>query len=180
MGAELEDLRTMVLEQGLALEGLQRAAADAEERRLSNYAEFLEMMAQMGFGRQQQLSTAVGAGRHASMPVSEHSDVGNGSREGERVPEGAGHFGGRKEAWGNNPTGEQPSNVSGGLSVFFWDIPKWRSLSVLKGPDDFEVFCLQMKVYTKLHGFETVFVSDEYVEIGAEGDEKKSLMAQGV
>ena len=37
-----------------------------------------------------------------------------------------------------------------------------------------------MKVYTKLHAFETVFDSDDYVEIGAEGNSKKSLMAQGV
>ena len=37
-----------------------------------------------------------------------------------------------------------------------------------------------MKVYTKLHGFETVFDSDEHVEIGAEGNDKKPLVAQGV
>ena len=48
MGDEVEDLRAMVLEQGLALEGLQRAAVDAEERRESNRAELLEMMAQVG------------------------------------------------------------------------------------------------------------------------------------
>ena len=61
----LEDLRAMVLEQGLALEGLQPAVADAEECRRSNYAENLKMIAQMG--------------------SSEHSDVGVGSREGEGV-----------------------------------------------------------------------------------------------
>ena len=95
MGDEVEDLRMLVLEQGLALEGLQRAAADAEERRRSIHAEILEMMAQMGSGRQQQLSTAVGAGRDASTPASEHSDVGNGSREGERVSAEDGHLGGK-------------------------------------------------------------------------------------
>jgi len=95
MGDEVEDLRGMVLEQGLALEGLQRAAADAEERRKANHAEILEMMAQMGSGRQQQLSTAVGAGRDASTPGSEHSDVGNGSREGKRVSAEDGHLGGK-------------------------------------------------------------------------------------
>ena len=167
------------MEQDLALEGLQRAAADAEERRRSNRAEILEMMAQVGFGRQQQLSTAVGAGRYVSTSASEHSDVGNGSRESERVPEGAGHLGGRREGWGNNPTGEQPSNVSGGLrGQVFLGQPKMAIL-VLKGKDAFEVFCKQMKFYTKLHGFESVFDSDESVEIGAEGNDKKSLLAQG-
>lgn len=34
-----------------------------------------------------------------------------------------------------------------------------------------------MKVYRTNHGFETVFDSDEYVEIEAEGRDKKSLMA---
>ena len=87
----------------------------AEERRKSNHAELLGMMTQMGSGREQQLSTAVGAGRHGATPASEHSDVGDGSREGERVPEGAGHFGGRGEDWSHNPTGEQPSNVSDGF-----------------------------------------------------------------
>ena len=33
MGDELEDLRAVVSEQGLALKGLQQAAADAEERK---------------------------------------------------------------------------------------------------------------------------------------------------
>ena len=43
MGDEVDDLRAKVIEQGLALEGLQRAAADAEERH-----KLLEMMAQIG------------------------------------------------------------------------------------------------------------------------------------
>ena len=72
-------------------------------------------MAQMGSGRQQQLSTAVGVGRNAATPASEHSDLGSVSRDGERVLEGAGHFGGRGEDWSHNPTGEQPSNVSDGF-----------------------------------------------------------------
>ena len=44
MSDEVGDLRVQVLKQGLALEGLQRAAADAEERRRSNHVEILEMM----------------------------------------------------------------------------------------------------------------------------------------
>ena len=34
-----------------------------------------------------------------------------------------------------------------------------------------------MKVWTKFHRFKTVFDNDGYVEIGAEGNGKKSLMA---
>ena len=101
MGDEVDDLRAKVLEQGLALEGLQGAAADAEERRKSNHTELLEMVAQIRFGREQRLYTAVGAGRYAATPASEHSDVGDGGREGERVPEGAGPFGGREGDWGH-------------------------------------------------------------------------------
>ena len=51
---------------------------------------------------------------------------------------------------------------------------------VLKGRDNYDSFRKQMRVYTKLHGFETVFDSDEYVEVGAEGKDKESLLAQGV
>ena len=45
MGDELDDLRAVVSEQGLALQSLQQAAADAEERQKSSHAELLEMMA---------------------------------------------------------------------------------------------------------------------------------------
>jgi len=45
MGDELDDLRAVVSEQGLALKGLQQAAEDAEERQKSSHAELLEMMA---------------------------------------------------------------------------------------------------------------------------------------
>ena len=54
------------------------------------------------------------------------------------------------------------------------------AIPVLKGKEDFEVCCKQMKVYTKLHGFESVLDSDEYVEIGAEGSDKMSLVAKGM
>ena len=52
MDDEVDDLRTKVLEQGLALGGLQRAAADAEVRQTSNHAQFLEMMAQIFYQTQ--------------------------------------------------------------------------------------------------------------------------------
>ena len=46
MGDELGDLRVVVSEQGLALQGLQQAAADAEERqKSSNHAELREVVA---------------------------------------------------------------------------------------------------------------------------------------
>ena len=38
----------------------------------------------IGSGRRQSLSTVVGAGRDAATPSSEHSEVGDGSREGGR------------------------------------------------------------------------------------------------
>ena len=44
-GDELEDLRAVVSEQGLALKGLQQAAAEAEERQKSTDAELVRMMA---------------------------------------------------------------------------------------------------------------------------------------
>lgn len=37
-----------------------------------------------------------------------------------------------------------------------------------------------MNICKNLHGFDTVFDGDEYVEIGAEENDKRSLMAQGV
>ena len=37
-----------------------------------------------------------------------------------------------------------------------------------------------MRVYAKLHRFETVFESDPYIEVGADGNDKETLMAQGV
>ena len=45
MGDEREDLRAVVSKQGLALKGLQQAAADAEKRQKSYHAELLEMLA---------------------------------------------------------------------------------------------------------------------------------------
>lgn len=50
----------------------------------------------------------------------------------------------------------------------------------MKGRENFESFSIQMQVYTKLHRFETVFDSDPYVEVGADGNDKYTLMAQGV
>ena len=51
---------------------------------------------------------------------------------------------------------------------------------VLEGRGNFEVFSKQMRVYTKLHGFDNVFDTDAYVDVGADGNDKESLMAQGV
>ena len=35
-----------------------------------------------------------------------------------------------------------------------------------------------MCMYTKLHGFEDAFDTDAYVDVGADGNDKESLMAQ--
>ena len=88
MGDEVE-----VLGQGLTLEGLQRAAADGKGRQ--THAQILEGMAQIGSGRGQPPSTAVGAGRDDTTPSSEHPEVGDGSREGERISAEDGHLGGK-------------------------------------------------------------------------------------
>ena len=45
---------------------------------------------------------------------------------------------------------------------------------------DFDTFSKQMLVYTKLNGFVNVFDTDGYVDVGADGNDKESLMAQGV
>ena len=37
-----------------------------------------------------------------------------------------------------------------------------------------------MRVYAKLHGFETVFDNDPYVMVGADGNDRESITAQGV
>lgn len=49
MGDEVDDLWAKVLEQVLALEGLQRATADAKARQKPSHAELLKMMAQIGY-----------------------------------------------------------------------------------------------------------------------------------
>ena len=95
MGDELDDFRAVVSEQGLALQGLQRAAADADERQKSYHAELLEMMAtllktsreseaQLKSGGQQRLPTADTGGRDAVSLSLDRSDEGTGYRKEER------------------------------------------------------------------------------------------------
>ena len=118
MSEEVDALRAEVSQQGLVLEGLQRAAADAEERQKSDHAELPEMMAQMESGKQEAPFAAVVAGRDAATtPASGPPDVGAGSRGGGQVPAEAGlgwdrlgGRGGRGPDWGYSPRGEQPSN----------------------------------------------------------------------
>ena len=54
------------------------------------------------------------------------------------------------------------------------------TIPVLKGRDNFDTFSKQMRVYAELHGLETVFDDDPYVEVGVDGNDRKSTMAQGV
>ena len=54
------------------------------------------------------------------------------------------------------------------------------AIPILKGRENVDIFSKQMRVYAKLHRFETVFESDPYVEVGADGNDKETLMAHGV
>ena len=54
------------------------------------------------------------------------------------------------------------------------------AIPVLKGRDNFDTFSKQMRVYAKPHGFEPVFGNDPYVEVGADGNDRESIVAQGV
>ena len=197
MGDELDDLRAVVSEQGLALKGLQ-AAEDAEERQKSSHAELLEMMAillktsreteaQQKSGREQRLPTADTAGRDAVSPSLERSDDGTGSRKEERGGGAAeadstgGQLGGRGRDWGFGPTGELSNTAAteGLRSQSFLGQPK-MAIPILKGRENVDIFSKQMRVYAQLHRFETVFESDPYIEVGADGNDKETLMAQGV
>ena len=54
------------------------------------------------------------------------------------------------------------------------------AIPILKGRENVDIFSKQMRVYAKLHRFETVFESDPYIEVGADGNDKETLMAQGL
>ena len=51
------------------------------------------------------------------------------------------------------------------------------AIHVLKGRETFDTFSTQMRVYVKLHGFESVFAN---VEVGADSNDRESSMAQRV
>ena len=53
-------------------------------------------------------------------------------------------------------------------------------IPVLNGRENFDTFSKQMRVYGMLHGFDTIFDSEPYVEVGNHGNDRKSIMAQGV
>ena len=132
MGDELEDLRAVVSEQGLALKGLQQAAADADKRQKSYHAELLEMLAtllettrkseaQQKSVREQRLPTADTAERDAVSPWLDRSDVGTGSKKEERggaagADPTRGQLGGREQDWGVGPSGELSYHCCGGSS----------------------------------------------------------------
>ena len=192
---EVGELRAQVQEQGLALEGLTRANADAEERRSTSHDELVLMMSalmkttreresQMGSGGEEQLPTDDTAGRAGVSPLSERSGGGSGSRQGGRVPAEAeprgDQLGRRGDERGASPTGEISSTAADGFaSRQFFGIQK-MAVPQLKGRENFDSFSRQMKVYSKLYRFEAVFESDPYVEVGADGNDRVSLKAQGV
>ena len=91
-----------------------------------------------------------------------------------------GQLGGRGQDWGDGPPGE-PSITARDIlrsRPLWWQLK--MAVPTLKGRENFDSFSKQMKVYAKLHGFESVFDSDSYVEVGAEGSDRASLVAQGV
>ena len=54
------------------------------------------------------------------------------------------------------------------------------AIPVLKVRENFDTFPQQMRVYAKLHGFESVFDNNPCVEVWADGNDRQSIMAQGV
>ena len=80
----------------------------------------------------------------------------------------------------DSPSGKLSITAAEGLrSRPFLGQPK-MAIPVLKRRGNFDNFSRQMLVYTKLHGIENVFDTDEYVDVEADGNDKESLMAQGV
>ena len=182
-------------EQGLAFRGLSKVAADAEERQQSSHAELPEMMAsllkndregggQQKSGGERKLSAVGTAGRDAVSPSLDRFDDGTGSQEE------------RGDAAEADPTGvilavegkigAMPFQVSPqSLRGIFFRIgsflgqPK-MAVPTLKGRDNFDSLSKQVRVYIKLHGFESILDNDSYIEVGAEGSDRASLMAQGV
>ena len=172
MGDELDDLRAVVSEQGLAFRYLQQAAADAEERQKSSHVELLEMMvsllkndreggAQQKSSGQRKLSAVDTAGRDTVSPSLGLSNDGTGSQEERDVAEAdptGGKLGDRGQGCRDAPLGE-PSitarDILRGRS--FLGQPK-TTVPALKGRENFDS-SKQMRVYAKLHGFESVFDS---------------------
>ena len=135
--------------------------------------------------REQRLPTADTAGRDAVSPSLDRSDNGTGSRKEERGgaaradPTG-GQLGGREQDLGVGPSGELCITAAGGLrSRPFLGQPEME-IPGLKGRDHFDTFSKQMRVYAKLHRLVSPFGNDPYVEVGVDGNDRESIMAQGV
>ena len=181
MGDELEDLRAVESKQGLALQGLQQAAAEAEERQKSFHAELLEMIAllktnrekeaQPKSGGEQRLPTADIAGRDAVSPSLDRSDDGTGSRMEKRGgaagadPTG-GQLGSREQVWGFGPSVKLRSRP-------FLGQPK-MAIPVLKGKGNFDTFSKQVRVCKATWIGVSLRQKDPYVEVGADGNENPS------
>ena len=52
-----------------------------------------------------------------------------------------------------------------------WANRRWQFLP-WKSRENSDTFSKQMRVYAKLHGFESVFDNDPYVEVGADGNDR--------
>ena len=118
-------------------------------------------------------------------PSLDRSDNGTGSTKEERggaagADPKRGQLGGREQDWDVGPSGELFITAAEGLrSRPFLGQPK-MAIPVLKGRNNFDTFSKQMRVYPKLCGFESVLDNDPNVEVGADGNDRESIMAQGV
>lgn len=165
------------------------------EREQSSHAGLLDMMplllksnreggTKQKSGGELRLLPVDTAGADAVLPSLDRFDDGIGSNREERGgaagadPTG-GQLGAEEQVWGVGLSGKLSITAAERLrSRQFLGQPK-MAIPVSKGIDNFDTFSKQMRVYTKLHGFEKIFDTDDHVDIGAEGNEE-SLMAQRV
>ena len=144
-----------------------------------------ESKAQQTSGREQKIPPADTAGRDAVSPSLDCSEYGTGSRkEGRGCAAGVdptrGQNGGRGQDWGIGASGELSITAAEGLrSPPFLGQPK-MAIPVLKSRGNFDTFLKQMGACAKLHGFDAVFDNDPYVDVGEDGKDKESFMAQVV
>ena len=144
-----------------------------------------ESEAQQTSGREQKIPPAETAGGDAVSPSLDCSEYGTRSRKEERgcaagVDPTRGQHGGRGQDGGIGPSGELSITAAEGLrSPPFLGQPK-MAIPVLKNRGNFDTVLKQMRAYAKLHGFDVVFDNDPCVDVGEDGKDKESLMAQVV
>ena len=190
---EIDELRTTLEEQGLALQQLKQESAEAEERRAKDHSEMTEMMSQLllkiggSSGEVREESSGerpaptVGASERAGASPGDVGNRDDGSVPVEVAPS-RDQPGRRGPARGLGPIGEQPSNTLGGGSQGGGSriLRQKMAVPILKGRENFDSFSRQMKIYTKLQGFSSVFTSDPYLDVGNDEIDEEFFLAQGV